>query len=658
MSAWRALHVVLADRAAGADRHARLGQRARRLPVDLVMRARGSPAWPRIVVAALAVTAQAQFFSPGSARAPARVSEGLKLQHVPPGAEGPVAQLCLDCHRESTRASRRARAFTATCRPRSVTTAPELPPRSPRARLLDDRLGSRGKNRFRAPARPAGRSRASTRRPSATTCHQRRLIVDASIASCSSNAAEARRRCSAWASGATAATSTSTAGQLARAARPATTKAPGTRPAKFDHQQHRVPAARQAPGGGVRECHPSSSDARIGASTFPAPRAATFMQMKPIEHGTCESCHERSAQGRASAQLRELPLGDGLEGDPHGSRGKDASFHDKTRFPLRGGHVGVACRAAMDRSLGSRRSSRGCRSRQCSDCHQDAHLGQLRRSRPARSPTATSATPSNAFAPPRYELEQHRATRFPLEGGHAAAACRGCHPIDGKLAAGIPAARHKLQRERSGPSDSAWRCCTPKKTLQSCAGCHEDVHDGQFAEDGNKDNCASCHETTSFADLTFDHDTDSRFPLTGKHATTRVRGLPPTERAGPGQTLVRYKPLETACAELPRRPAPGAVPRTRRGTPPDCDFCHETATFKKTLFSHARRALHDVRARRQALEAAVRECHPTVAVADGVTDRALPAACRGPARRATSTSTTASSRGSSREARAADWRRR
>ena len=53
--------------------------------------------------------------------------------------------------------------------------------------------------------------------------------------------------------------------------------------------------------------------------------------------------------------------------------------------------------------------------------------------------------------------------------------------------------------------------------------------------------------TTAFSDLTFDHDRDSRFPLTGKHAETPCAGCHRPQRVGNGAPFIRYKPLDLTC---------------------------------------------------------------------------------------------------------------
>src|SRR5581483_3951838 len=198
----------------------------------------------------------------------------------------------------------------------------------------------------------------------------------------------------------------------------------------------------------------------------------------------------------------------------------------------------------------------------------------------------------------------------------------------------------------------------PKKTPLACNGCHEDVHRGQFTEAtlGHKngeslrivenaggraegarerDVCASCHQTTSFADLTFNHDKDSRFPLTGKHATTVCGGCHRPQRVGNGPLFVRYKPLEIACGSCHTDYHQGqflvaAVARSSRSAsdssddapPPPrargCDNCHKTTRFKDTIFEHNNPTFTSYPLEGRHATVACGKCHPTVRVASEV----------------------------------------
>src|SRR5262249_37947262 len=145
----------------------------------------------------------------------------------------------------------------------------------------------------------------------------------------------------------------------------------------------------------------------------------------------------------------------------------------------------------------------------------------------------------NRFVPAKFELGEHAKTKFPLEGAHRASSCRGCHPIDERLEAKIPTATKKELARRRRPERFSFALLMPPQRPELCLGCHKDVHEGQFAEAGRADTCNRCHKTTSFTDVTFDHNR-SRFPLTGKHAQTPCASCHKPEKGG---QMVRYKPM-------------------------------------------------------------------------------------------------------------------
>lgn len=136
----------------------------------------------------------------------------------------------------------------------------------------------------------------------------------------------------------------------------------------------------------------------------------------------------------------------------------------------------------------------------------------------------------------------HAITGFTLDGRHTTTACDSCH-VPGKAF-------------RVAPT--------------TCIGCHrkQDVHKGKLGED-----CASCHNTSSFAKTKFDH-SKTRFALKNAHA-------------------------RAACADCHRDPSFKNTPmecvacharddshKGSRG--PACGDCHGTDKWKQSSFDHLR----------------------------------------------------------------------
>jgi hypothetical protein len=118
----------------------------------------------------------------------------------------------------------------------------------------------------------------------------------------------------------------------------------------------------------------------------------------------------------------------------------------------------------------------------------------------------------------------HSRTSFPLLGKHAAAACSDCH---------------KKQNRGNGAIQLA-------KASSACESCHKEIHHGQFASDG-KTECSKCHKPDNWTAVTFDHETQSSFPLQGAHKTVACKDCHHAESTGQSR-FVRFKPLASACA--------------------------------------------------------------------------------------------------------------
>lgn len=155
---------------------------------------------------------------------------------------------------------------------------------------------------------------------------------------------------------------------------------------------------------------------------------------------------------------------------------KQTFDHAATNFALAGKHQTATCESCHAAGKKYREASS-----KCGDCHKsnDIHNGQL---------GADCASCHTADAWNKTKPFDHKATKFPLTGAHAEVACQLCHA--GERYKGVPVA---------------------------CASCHQkqDVH-----KDRNGPKCESCHKTSAWWDVAFDHDKNTKFPLLGKHQDT------------------------------------------------------------------------------------------------------------------------------------------
>ena len=191
--------------------------------------------------------------------------------------------------------------------------------------------------------------------------------------------------------------------------------------------------------------------------------------------------------------------------------------HNETRFELTGAHVATLCSSCHLNAESARQVFHLDRLR-CESCHKDVHNGKFAASMKAASCAACHTTTqwkSAAF--------DHSTTRFALSGKHVGVACSACH-----------------KEEKDDPLAPQF-----KKLSTDCESCHHDVHWGQFADDG-KTLCNSCHSPDGWKSISFNHETQSRFSLSGGHKKVPCFSCHHEERVG-DTVLIRFKPLSSTC---------------------------------------------------------------------------------------------------------------
>lgn len=288
----------------------------------------------------------------------------------------------------------------------------------------------------------------------------------------------------------------------------------------FDHSRTKYPLEGRHAGVSCAQCHDQG-------------------RRKPA-FAACRDCH-RDAHDAGRLQKPKLMLCE----DCHTVAGfRPANYtmarHDAAPFPLRGAHQATPC-FSCHRPLAGAAAQRGVDSKSvyakaanlapvhaaCTDCHRDPHLGQTAAVKGPQGATGCVAChDENSWRDPRFD---HATTRFALDGAHARPACTACHK----------------------PGRQAGQVELPfKGTTRDCAGCHEDVHRGQFADkrtaDGTAIDCAVCHVTVDWFAEKFDHETASRFPLRGGHEKVAcvTCHIPRPQDDG---KMVRFKPLPVDC---------------------------------------------------------------------------------------------------------------
>lgn len=390
----------------------------------------------------------------------------------------------------------------------------------------------------------------------------------------------------------------------------------------FNHARTRYPLRGKHAKVACAKCHPRRLDEETAPGTFPAPVSPTFLALKPIPFARCLDCHKDPHKER---------FGDSCEGchtldswKEMVGRGKESVFHLKTRYPLEGAHVAVACKACHGPFGREKPRYRNMAFQACTDCHLDAHVGQLARSgRP--TPACEACHDVRGWFPVRYDLEEHGKTPYPLVGAHVSVACALCHPKDERIAERVPARiREGLARQERPVQVSAAALARPG--FDRCETCHKDPHAGQLERRRQPSACVACHMLGSWSVLAFDHQRDSRYPLSGKHAAAACAACHPRVDG-----VTRYRPIEMACASCHADAHAGQLSRGRSPASADCARCHDAASWKAPRFVHAP-PFTPYRLLGRHAKAKCEACHKPAVLAAGVKAaryRPLPSACEG-----------------------------
>ncbi|WP_457798216.1 cytochrome c3 family protein [Methylocystis sp. S23] len=262
----------------------------------------------------------------------------------------------------------------------------------------------------------------------------------------------------------------------------------------------------------------------------------------------CGSCHRIQ-------DVHNGRYGEKCENCHNERKWKEARFdHDRTRFPLRGGHAQTKCDAchtgALNAPLGT----------SCVSCHkeQDPHRGDL----------GERCERCHGESDWRKIHFDHAQSSFPLLGKHVATPCADCH-------------------------------VTPayKETPSACQQCHKDVHHkGRL---GAEPRCGACHNAESWRAATFDHARQAHYPLTGGHAKLACAAC----HKEPNPTTLK---LPTACESCHK----DDHHKGRLGASPKCETCHDTSGWSHWRFDHARQTRFPLVGRHEGV--ACEACHKAV----------------------------------------------
>lgn len=294
-------------------------------------------------------------------------------------------------------------------------------------------------------------------------------------------------------------------------------------------------------------CHSDhlGRDGRIVPVMPPAfDHAATDFRLDGAHRAvSCSGCH---ASGKKYREAPERCIDCHRKIEPHEEKlGNDCASchattgwsqvsydHAKTRFPLQARHAQIPCAACHAGNLWKATPTA------CASCHtpDDVHRGQ-------RGTDCGSCHTQASWTDAKFDHEKE--TGFALLGAHRQAACQSCHR-SGRL-------EDELPRE--------------------CSGCHASADArAHAARLGSK--CETCHEPTQWQTTNFVHERDTKFTLTGAHATLGCHSCHTA-------SVADHKPAQQ-CIACHR-----AVDVHAGTQGKNCENCHGTAAWNRDVsFDH------------------------------------------------------------------------
>jgi len=571
-----------------------------------------------LVVCSLAGTARGQVFSPGPLNKGHGNLEGLTNCTKCHVAGGQLSdQRCLDCHTELKQRVAKRHGFHGLLSDGERSCNKCHHEHQGRDFALID-WGKGGKTTF--DHRRAGFPLVGKHAPlKCDQCHQDRLIVDPGINELRKTHA-GRETYLGVAVQCSACHFDEHRGQLRKSCKDCHDERGWKHTPRFNHARTDFPLEGKHSDVKCLSCHVREHDPHFARGAFPRPVSEVFSRFKPVAHQSCVDCHKDPHENRFGQNCQSCHSVEGwlvLKGTA-GQR----AFHEKTRYPLRGAHAEVACKSCHGPFPGSRVVFKGLAFDSCTSCHVDAHLSQL--GKPGDPGAACDRCHTvQGFRPARYEVQDH--TSWPLHGAHEAVACLLCHHADPKLEGRAVLVRAWIEKRGRKDGISLTQFHPPGDTSR-CDACHADPHGGQFQQRVRKAGCSDCHQVVAWAEVRFDHDRETRFPLTGGHAGRTCASCHVPDAAG----MVRYTGLPVACASCHADAHAGQF-APPRGGPTECARCHSTAGWTPTSFEH-RPPFTTFELQGKHASVACAGCHREVPVAAGVRAkryRGIPSTCEG-----------------------------
>ncbi len=283
---------------------------------------------------------------------------------------------------------------------------------------------------------------------------------------------------------------------------------------------------------------------------------------------TCENCHknphlEKFSKKMLQQKCTECHVTDGWQVV---KTGKDFD-HNKTKFSLTGKHIKATCTQCHVKNKVQVFHWTSPDQGYCVECHQNVHKEQFHDK--FNSQSCLECHDTNTWS--KRKAFDHNTAAYLLAGAHTKVECSVCHTVTPELFPIKPLKHMSLFK-------------FPGFEKDKCLACHKDVHAGQLGND-----CTKCHNDNSWKNTKFNHQTQSKYPLLGKHAEAKCVKCHKPRGQDAGQekvidfkkvvTVLQYKPLTVQCGGCHKD-----IHKGHFGA--QCASCHSEQAWKTTKDFH------------------------------------------------------------------------
>jgi nitrate/TMAO reductase-like tetraheme cytochrome c subunit len=259
---------------------------------------------------------------------------------------------------------------------------------------------------------------------------------------------------------------------------------------------------------------------------------------------TCLSCHDDYHQGKLSSKCTECHSFDSW-------KNAERFDHSKTKFPLLGKHIKVACVDCHKVEIINGKKAQkftGLNFTNCTPCHKDVHDNKFGQN------CKKCHTEESFHFNKSMKAFDHDKTDFKLVGKHKLVDCKQCHK--GELTAPI---KHN-----------------------QCQSCHKDYHNGDFTKKGVTPDCDQCHTNDGFIPSTFtiEKHNKTKFKLEDAHLASSCMACHKKDNKN-----WSFKNMGTKCVDCHKNEHKGFI-QEKFYPNEECIACHNAKNWKEIKFDH------------------------------------------------------------------------